>query len=212
MSDCVAWTRGRAFPRLALAGLGLLLLSGCSSDVTRFTQSQSPFSNPFASKTRRADARRDGLAAGARGPRSVGDAQRFALEAAGGGRLGCGLDRRRRLAGRRRQRRDSGHAFGPLRRARRRASLRQWSFQRLRGQERDAHSSCPSITPMATPSPAPRRRGRRESATRTSPTPNRPSPRRARRRKKKEKAAKADKSGKEGEKSASKNGKGAAVA
>ena len=51
MSDCVAWTRGRAFPRLALAGLGLLLLSGCSSDVTRFTQSQSPFSNPFASNT-----------------------------------------------------------------------------------------------------------------------------------------------------------------
>ena len=51
MSDCVAWTRGRAFPRLALAGLGLLLLSGCSSDVTRFTQSESPFSNPFASNT-----------------------------------------------------------------------------------------------------------------------------------------------------------------
>ena len=61
MSDCVAWTSGRAFRRLALAGLGLLLLSGCSSDVTRFTQSHSPFSNPFASKRRRrADARRDG--------------------------------------------------------------------------------------------------------------------------------------------------------
>jgi murein DD-endopeptidase MepM/ murein hydrolase activator NlpD len=51
MSDCVAWTRGRAFPRLALTGLGLLLLSGCSSDVTRFSQSESPFSNPFASNT-----------------------------------------------------------------------------------------------------------------------------------------------------------------
>jgi murein DD-endopeptidase MepM/ murein hydrolase activator NlpD len=51
MSDCVAWTRGRAFPRLTLAGLGLLLLSGCSSDVTRFSQSESPFSNPFASNT-----------------------------------------------------------------------------------------------------------------------------------------------------------------
>jgi murein DD-endopeptidase MepM/ murein hydrolase activator NlpD len=49
MSDCVAWTKGRAFPRLALTGLGLLLLSGCSSDVTRFTQSDGPFSNPFAS-------------------------------------------------------------------------------------------------------------------------------------------------------------------
>jgi murein DD-endopeptidase MepM/ murein hydrolase activator NlpD len=49
MSDSVACTRGRAFPRLALAGLGVLLLAGCSSDVTRFSQSDSPFSNPFAS-------------------------------------------------------------------------------------------------------------------------------------------------------------------
>jgi murein DD-endopeptidase MepM/ murein hydrolase activator NlpD len=56
MSDRVAWIRGRAFPRLAVAGLGLALLSGCSSDVTRFSSSPSPFSgnpfsNPFASKT-----------------------------------------------------------------------------------------------------------------------------------------------------------------
>jgi murein DD-endopeptidase MepM/ murein hydrolase activator NlpD len=51
MSDCVAGVKGRAFPRLALAGLGLILLSGCSSDVTRFSQSESPFSNPFASNT-----------------------------------------------------------------------------------------------------------------------------------------------------------------
>jgi len=51
MSDCVAGVKGRAFPRLALAGLGLILLSGCSSDVTRFSQSDSPFSNPFASNT-----------------------------------------------------------------------------------------------------------------------------------------------------------------
>ena len=49
MSDCVQGTNGRAFRRLALAGFGLLLLSGCSSDVTRFSQSDSPFSNPFAS-------------------------------------------------------------------------------------------------------------------------------------------------------------------
>ena len=49
MSDSVACTRGRAFPRLVLAGLGVLLLAGCSSDVTRFSQSDSPFSNPFAS-------------------------------------------------------------------------------------------------------------------------------------------------------------------
>jgi murein DD-endopeptidase MepM/ murein hydrolase activator NlpD len=51
MSDCVAGVKGRAFPRLALAGLGLLFLSGCSSDVTRFSQSDNPFSNPFASNT-----------------------------------------------------------------------------------------------------------------------------------------------------------------
>jgi murein DD-endopeptidase MepM/ murein hydrolase activator NlpD len=51
MSDCVQGTNGRAFPRLALAGLGLLFLAGCSSDVTRFSQSESPFSNPFASNT-----------------------------------------------------------------------------------------------------------------------------------------------------------------
>src|ERR1700728_1871832 len=51
MSECVAGVKGRAFPRLALAGLGLLFLSGCSSDVTRFSQSDSPFSNPFASNT-----------------------------------------------------------------------------------------------------------------------------------------------------------------
>jgi murein DD-endopeptidase MepM/ murein hydrolase activator NlpD len=49
MSDCVGWAKGRAFPRLALAGLGAVLLAGCSSDVTRFSQSDSPFSNPFAS-------------------------------------------------------------------------------------------------------------------------------------------------------------------
>ena len=51
MSDCVAGTKGRAVPRLTLAGLGLLFLSGCSSDVTRFNQSDSPFTNPFASNT-----------------------------------------------------------------------------------------------------------------------------------------------------------------
>jgi murein DD-endopeptidase MepM/ murein hydrolase activator NlpD len=51
MSDCVQGTKGRAVPRLTLAGLGLLFLSGCSSDVTRFNQSDSPFTNPFASNT-----------------------------------------------------------------------------------------------------------------------------------------------------------------
>jgi murein DD-endopeptidase MepM/ murein hydrolase activator NlpD len=37
-----------------MAGLGLIFLSGCSSDVTRFSQSDSPFSNPFASNTNHA--------------------------------------------------------------------------------------------------------------------------------------------------------------
>ena len=51
MSNRVAWTKLRANPRLALAGLGVLLLSGCSSDVTRFSQSGSPFANPFPNQT-----------------------------------------------------------------------------------------------------------------------------------------------------------------
>jgi murein DD-endopeptidase MepM/ murein hydrolase activator NlpD len=51
MSDCVQGINGRALPRLALVGLGLLFLSGCSSDVARFSQSESPFTNPFASNT-----------------------------------------------------------------------------------------------------------------------------------------------------------------
>ena len=54
MSDCVAGTNRRAYRRLTLAGLGLLLLSGCSSDVSRFNQSESPFTNPFASNTNHA--------------------------------------------------------------------------------------------------------------------------------------------------------------
>ena len=51
MSDRVAFPEGRAFPRLALTGLALLWLSGCSSDVTRFNTSSNPFTNPFSSQT-----------------------------------------------------------------------------------------------------------------------------------------------------------------
>ena len=51
MTDRVAVLEGRAFPRLALTGLALLWLSGCSSDVTRFEASGNPFSNPFGSQT-----------------------------------------------------------------------------------------------------------------------------------------------------------------
>ncbi len=51
MSDRVAFLEARAFPRLALTGLALLWLSGCSSDVTRFDTSSNPFTNPFGSQS-----------------------------------------------------------------------------------------------------------------------------------------------------------------
>ncbi len=51
MSDRVAFLEGRVFPRLALTGLALVWLSGCSSDVTRFDTSSNPFTNPFNSQT-----------------------------------------------------------------------------------------------------------------------------------------------------------------
>ena len=50
MSDRVAYLGGHALPRVALTGLALIWLAGCSADVTRFDAS-SPFSNPFAPKT-----------------------------------------------------------------------------------------------------------------------------------------------------------------
>ncbi len=48
MSDRVAFLGGRAFPRLALTGLAVVWLAGCSSDITRFADSSSPFGNPFS--------------------------------------------------------------------------------------------------------------------------------------------------------------------
>src|SRR5271166_3479876 len=51
MSDRVAYLEGRAFPRLALTGLALLWLSGCTADVARFDSSPNPFTNPFGSQT-----------------------------------------------------------------------------------------------------------------------------------------------------------------
>ncbi len=51
MSDRVAFLNGRSFPRLALTGLALLWLAGCSSDVTRIDMSSNPFTNPFSSQT-----------------------------------------------------------------------------------------------------------------------------------------------------------------
>ncbi len=51
MSDRVAFLEGRSVPRLALTGLALIWLAGCSQDVARFDSSGNPFSNPFASQT-----------------------------------------------------------------------------------------------------------------------------------------------------------------
>jgi murein DD-endopeptidase MepM/ murein hydrolase activator NlpD len=54
MSDRVALLEGRAMPRLALTGLALIWVAGCSADVTRFEASSNPFSNPFSSQTAQA--------------------------------------------------------------------------------------------------------------------------------------------------------------
>jgi murein DD-endopeptidase MepM/ murein hydrolase activator NlpD len=51
MSDRLGYFGGRAFPRLALTGLALVWLSGCSADVSRFSDSGNIFTNPFASQT-----------------------------------------------------------------------------------------------------------------------------------------------------------------
>ncbi len=49
MSNRVAYLGGSAFPRLALTGLALLWLAGCSTEVTRFDAN--PFANPFSSQS-----------------------------------------------------------------------------------------------------------------------------------------------------------------
>jgi murein DD-endopeptidase MepM/ murein hydrolase activator NlpD len=54
MSDRVAFLDGRALPRLALTGLALIWLSGCSADVSRFNASSNPFSDPIHSQTAQA--------------------------------------------------------------------------------------------------------------------------------------------------------------
>jgi murein DD-endopeptidase MepM/ murein hydrolase activator NlpD len=63
MSDRVAFWEGRAVPRLALTGLALIWLAGCSADVTRFDASSSPFSNPFSSQTAQSTAPAGAVAA-----------------------------------------------------------------------------------------------------------------------------------------------------
>jgi murein DD-endopeptidase MepM/ murein hydrolase activator NlpD len=51
MSDRVAFLDGRAFPRVALTGVALLWLAGCSSDMSRLDMSTNPFTNPFSAQT-----------------------------------------------------------------------------------------------------------------------------------------------------------------
>ena len=48
MNESVAWIGGRSFGRVALTGLALIWLAGCSTDTTRFAQSDNPFSSPFS--------------------------------------------------------------------------------------------------------------------------------------------------------------------
>jgi murein DD-endopeptidase MepM/ murein hydrolase activator NlpD len=92
MSDCVAGTNRPAYRRLTLAGLGLLLLSGCSSDVSRFNQSDSPFTNPFASNTNHAaptsGVTTSPLAQGASAPSPVHTASLSKPQAVGGSAAG----------------------------------------------------------------------------------------------------------------------------
>ena len=56
MSDRVAFLDGRAFPRVALTGVALLWLAGCSSDMSRLEMSSNPFANPFNAQTAAATA------------------------------------------------------------------------------------------------------------------------------------------------------------
>ena len=56
MSDRVAFLERRAVPRVALTGLALIWLSGCSTDVSRFEMSSNPFTNPFSTQAQVASA------------------------------------------------------------------------------------------------------------------------------------------------------------
>ena len=148
MSDRVAFLEGRSLPRLALTGLALIWLAGCSQDVARFDSSGNPFSNPFASQTaqatpaasalrpmrlRRRSRRRPAWRA-RRCPRRPPPhrRRRFAARAAGWSAVGgtpvvVASGETLELA------------FASLRRARVRAAQRERPFERCRGQGRHAH-------------------------------------------------------------------------
>ena len=187
MSDRVAWIRGRALPRLALAGLGLAFLAGCSSDVTRFSSSPSPFSgnrfsNPFASKT--ADAAptpgvttspltQAAPAAAAAQTASAGPKP----QPVGGSAVGWTATGGSPIVVADGETLDTVSARYGVPSA---ASSPPTAFRAVRRSRAGCASSCPSITPTATPSPTPRRGRRRKSGRRTSLTLSQPRPRRSR--------------------------------
>ena len=218
MSDRVAWTRGRACRASRWPGSDLLLLSGCSSDVTRFSASKAgnPFSNPFAEQDggRGADAGRNRRADGARRrPGGRGDADRIRRpQAAAGGRVGCRLDGRGRLADRGRRGRDAGYRSRPVTACLPPRFFRPTVFPAARRSRAGCASSCPSITRTATALRAPRPPKRRRSAPSEVADAGAKRPRRRRRTKEEQKTSPRPTSRAEGEKSASKNDAGAAVA
>ncbi len=135
MSDRVAFLEGRAVPRLALTGLALIWLSGCSADVSRFNASSNPFSDPFSSQSAQATpagrrafgacGRRAARPRGQRGQRPVaGCVHARRLLRPAGRRQGRRMERGRRHADRGRKRRKSQHAVASLRRSRFRAARR----------------------------------------------------------------------------------------
>jgi murein DD-endopeptidase MepM/ murein hydrolase activator NlpD len=216
MSDCVAWTRGRAFPRLALTGLGLLLLSGCSSDVTRFSQSESPFSNPFASNTAAPApgvtaspvAQGAGGAAATRSasfskPQPVGGSA-VGWTAVGGSPIVVGSgDTLDTLSGRYGVPASALLAANGLSSA---SEVKAGTHLVVPVYHADGHAVASAEKEKAA-------RKRDADADVADAEPAKSAKTKSKdKEKEKEKAAKADKSGKEAEKSASKNGKGAAVA
>ena len=143
MSDRVALLGGRTFPRLALTGLAVVWLAGCSTDVTRFADSPSPFVNPFSGSQTAGAAPSAKVAATPLAPPGQSLCQHRAGGRrpcrAAGRRLGGWMDRGWRLARRRRPGRDAGFGFEPLRRSRVGAFGRQWPFERRRNPQRHAH-------------------------------------------------------------------------
>ena len=163
MSDRVAFLEGRSLPRLALTGLALIWLAGCSQDVARFNSSGNPFSNPFASQTAQATPAAVGAfdpcgfgaarAADQRGERAAARADLRRASRGAGSRLARRLERRRRHAGRGRERRDARTRFRVATGCRRPRCSARTAF-RARPRSRAACAwSFPSTAPATAPWP-----------------------------------------------------------